>query len=181
MRSITSWVLMFVVALAIAACSEPQDRIQSVGWMGDGEFAIVKFVRAGDDNVRSYKIRCKDNRVQTPFDYVWEDDCDLNTELNGFVQDWDNPEDDRFEDRSRQGSNERYYDDDDDDDGIDLGDVAIGALIGSSMSKKPKTKVIVVANENANKRNTNTNRVTTVTKPKPKPRKTTTRSRSRRR
>ena len=115
------------VAVVLEACGEPQDRITNVQWMADGQIAIVNF-RSAKGNDLSYRLECKDNSVKTPFSYAWEDDCDLNTKLNGRIQDWDNPEDERFE-------NERIVKDK----GINLGAVALGATAGSMLSSS-KTK-----------------------------------------
>ena len=129
--------VMCVVMMFVVACGEPSDRVTSVQWMADGEVAVVNYISAGGKN-QTFKIRCKESNVRAPFDYVWEDDCDLNTEVDGLVRDWDNPEDERFEDRRYSGSRGEGYDDDE---GIDTGDLALGMVVGGMMASN-NTKVV---------------------------------------
>lgn len=117
MKNVSVVLVMLAVAVVLGACGELQDRITNVQWMADGQIAIVNF-RNAQGNELSYRLECKDNSTKTPFSYAWEDDCDLNTELNGRVQDWDNPED---EDNHISGTA--------------LGVVA-GSMISSSKTKK---------------------------------------------
>ena len=131
--------VMIVVAMAVVACGN-QERITRVQWMADGEIAVVNY-RSSEGKMKTYKLRCKEQHISAPFSYMWEDDCDLNTELNGFVQDWDNPEDNRFENRVGQGSNEDYYHEEDDD--FHSTEFLLGAIVGDKISKKKpkKTKI----------------------------------------
>lgn len=171
-------VMMMVMAITFG-CAPDRDRVTNVQWMGDGAIAVVTVKYADNDEPETFKITCQDNNVDTPFSYIWENDCDLNTEWNGFVRDWDNPDDERFERNNNRGYRERgdRFDDNDDDErysdndgGLDLGDVAIGAMIGSAFSG---------SNKSTTKRGTTYKRTTTRKTPTQTPR-TSTRTTTRR-
>ncbi len=136
MKKVKFVVLAVLAMFVLVGCGEPQDRVSGVQWMKDGQVAVVSFYPANGDR-QTYKIRCGQTSVKTPFSYEWEDDCDLGTEVDGIVRDWDNPEDERFEnDRSQY-----RYDEDGEEEGFDGTDFVIGAVAGSmigSLTKKKK-------------------------------------------
>ena len=119
----------FIVAASVftmTACLPEVDHVQNVQWEDGGKVAEVHF-RTSDGRRGVYSIQCMEEDVDTPFEYEWEDDCDLNTEVNGYVREWENPEDEL---------------DDLVDDLFDLGAGALGVTTLSGKYNKQKRQAV---------------------------------------
>lgn len=108
----------------------------SVSFMKDGEVAAITHQGGNGEYGKTYRIKCgEEDQGKYPFGWEWEEDCDLNTIFNGRVQDWDNPDErdpEDFEDRRQTTF------DDDEGDSLGLEEFAVGAVVGSLLSKKEK-------------------------------------------
>lgn len=136
MRNLKTSLFVLLVACVICqvcifcSCSERRQYIKRVDWVKDGEYAIVTYVDERGHNL-VYELKCGDTSLVMPFSYYWEDDCDLNTSVNGVVRDWDNPEDEDDDVRNSNSPN-----------ASGLIGVGAGYIAGSKLSGKKKKKTV---------------------------------------